>query len=62
MWSVGNEIYDTHADDHGQEITKKLMGYVHMNDPGDNAMVTIGSNYMPWEVRRNALTLQAGRL
>jgi beta-galactosidase len=49
MWSIGNEIYDTHADDHGQEITKKLMGYVHMNDPRHNAMVTIGSNYMPWD-------------
>ncbi|MBD0378698.1 glycoside hydrolase family 2 TIM barrel-domain containing protein [Paenibacillus sedimenti] len=49
MWSIGNEIYDTHADERGQEITKKLMEYVKAFDPKGNAKVTIGSNYMPWE-------------
>ncbi len=49
MWSIGNEIYDTHADDHGQDISRMLMGYVHENDPKHNAPVTIGSNFMPWE-------------
>ena len=49
LWSIGNEIYDTHADDHGQEITRRLMGYVRENDPEENALITIGSNYMPWE-------------
>lgn len=49
MWSIGNEIYDTHADEHGQVITKMLMQYVHNNDYRGNAPVTIGSNYMPWE-------------
>src|SRR5690606_26731619 len=49
MWSIGNEIYDTHADERGQEITKLLMDYVHQFDPKGNAKVTIGSNYMPWE-------------
>ena len=49
LWSIGNEIYDTHADDHGQEITRRLAGYVHENDPEENGRVTIGSNYMPWE-------------
>ena len=48
LWSIGNEIYDTHADDHGQEITRRLTGYVRENDPEGNATVTIGSNYMPW--------------
>lgn len=48
MWSIGNEIYDTHADAHGEEITRYLCGYVRENDPKLNAPVTIGSNYMPW--------------
>lgn len=49
LWSIGNEIYDTHADAHGQEITKYLMEAVNMHDPLANAPITIGSNYMPWE-------------
>lgn len=49
MWSIGNEIYDTHADERGQEITRMLMAEVQRYDPKQNASVTIGSNYMPWE-------------
>ncbi|MBR1440089.1 MAG: DUF4982 domain-containing protein [Lachnospiraceae bacterium] len=49
FWSIGNEIYDTHADDHGQEITRDLMETVKKHDPRGNATPTIGSNYMPWE-------------
>lgn len=49
MWSIGNEIYDTHADERGQEVTRMLMDYVLEFDPKQNAGVTIGSNYMPWE-------------
>lgn len=49
MWSIGNEIYDTHADERGQEITRMLMEEVHRHDPKHNGKVTIGSNYMPWE-------------
>lgn len=49
MWSIGNEIYDTHADAHGEEITGRLVGFVRENDPKANAPITIGSNYMPWE-------------
>lgn len=49
MWSIGNEIYDTHASEHGQEITRRLVGYVRENDPRGNAPCTIGSNFMPWE-------------
>ncbi len=52
LWSIGNEIYDTHADEHGQEITKRLIGYVRAHDPEQNAPITIGSNYMPWENAR----------
>lgn len=49
MWSIGNEIPDTHVDAHGQEITKRLMAYVRRWDYRENAPITIGSNYMPWE-------------
>ncbi|MDT8716211.1 DUF4982 domain-containing protein [Clostridium sp. 19966] len=49
MWSIGNEIYDTHAGERGQEITKMLMDYVREYDPKENAKITIGSNFMPWE-------------
>lgn len=49
MWSIGNEIYDTHADARGQELTVLLMDEVLKYDPKQNARVTIGSNYMPWE-------------
>ncbi len=52
MWSIGNEIYDTHADERGQELTRWLMGLVKEHDPRGNAPVTIGSNYMPWENAR----------
>lgn len=49
FWSIGNEIYDTHADEHGREITEYLRDEVRVHDPLCNAPVTIGSNYMPWE-------------
>lgn len=49
MWSIGNEIYDTHADERGQDITRMLMDAVLEFDPKQNGRVTIGSNYMPWE-------------
>ncbi|MGN0388342.1 MAG: glycoside hydrolase family 2 TIM barrel-domain containing protein [Suilimivivens sp.] len=49
LWSIGNEIYDTHADERGQEITRYLKELVEKYDPAQNAAVTIGSNYMPWE-------------
>jgi len=52
MWSIGNEIYDTHAGERGQELTKTLMDLVHKHDSKHNAVVTIGSNYMPWENAR----------
>ncbi|WP_202903372.1 sugar-binding domain-containing protein [Gorillibacterium massiliense] len=49
MWSIGNEIYDTHAGERGQELTRELMELVLAHDSEFNAYVTIGSNFMPWE-------------
>ena len=45
MWSIGNEIYDTHVGN-GLEITKRLRKCVRQHDPEQNAPVTIASNYM----------------
>lgn len=53
MWSVGNEIYDTHASPRGREIAKNLHTAVRKHDPKRNAPTTIGSNYMPWEGAQN---------
>lgn len=49
MWSIGNEIHDTHASEKGQEWTRRLLAEVAKHDPLKNARPTIGSNYMPWE-------------
>lgn len=48
-WSIGNEIYDTHASEHGQEITSQLYNLVRLHDSRANAVVTIGSNFMQWD-------------
>ncbi|MDD3277289.1 MAG: glycoside hydrolase family 2 TIM barrel-domain containing protein [Lachnospiraceae bacterium] len=53
MWSIGNEIYDTHSSDRGQMWTRLLQKEVRKYDPAQNAAVTIGSNYMPWENARH---------
>lgn len=49
MWSIGNEILDTHVDARGQEVTRLLAENVRLHDPKGNGKVTIGSNFMPWE-------------
>jgi len=49
MWSIGNEIYDTHADERGAQITSMLKELVEKFDYMGNAHPTFGSNYMPWE-------------
>ncbi|SFC21792.1 DUF4982 domain-containing protein [Butyrivibrio sp. YAB3001] len=49
MWSIGNEIYDTHSNEKGEDITRDLKNLVETFDPLKNARATIGSNYMPWE-------------
>src|SRR5574344_578404 len=48
MWSIGNEIYDTHSGN-GYAITHDLKEIVNRFDPEKNGLVTIGSNYMEWE-------------
>lgn len=48
MWSIGNEIYDTHKDEHGLEIAEQLVKAVNKFDKYSNASCTIGSNYMRW--------------
>ncbi|AET60078.1 glycoside hydrolase family protein [Paenibacillus terrae HPL-003] len=57
MWSIGNEIYDTHADERGQEVTLMLMREVELHDPKGNGWITIGSNFMPWENARKCADL-----
>jgi beta-galactosidase len=49
LWSIGNEIYDTHAGIRGLEITKMLKNMVLTHDPKGNSHVTIGSNFMSGE-------------
>ena len=51
-WSIGNEIYDTHADERGMEVTSLLKALVQSHDPRGNAYITIGSNYMGGENAR----------
>lgn len=50
MWSIGNEIPDTVENAHGQEITAYLLKEVQRHDPKKHAPVTIGSNFMKWEL------------
>ncbi|MCL2398654.1 MAG: DUF4982 domain-containing protein [Defluviitaleaceae bacterium] len=50
MWSVGNEIYDTHADfEDGSATLKMLMNLVKLHDPDGHAPSTLCSNHMLWE-------------
>ncbi|MCL1844879.1 MAG: DUF4982 domain-containing protein [Defluviitaleaceae bacterium] len=49
MWSIGNEIYDTHADpDDGLATLQMLMREVRRHDPKVHAETTFCSNYMSW--------------
>lgn len=52
MWSIGNEIYDTHVDASAAALTGELMQEVYRHDRERNAPVTIGSNYMAWDGAR----------
>lgn len=50
LWSIGNEIHDTHADaKQGGKTLRRLMDLVRANDPKGHAGLTFCSNYMPWE-------------
>lgn len=55
MWSVGNEIYDTHADEKGKETLKYLRDLVIENDIYGHAYVTLASNYIAWENTQNCV-------
>lgn len=52
MWSIGNEIYDCHADDTAPELTLDMKIAVEESDPSGNAPVTHASNFMAWEGAR----------
>ena len=49
LWSIGNEIYDTHASPDAPALTAALKAEVERWDPEGNARATHGNNYMPWE-------------
>lgn len=49
LWSIGNEIYDAHVSEHGQEITAYLKKETEKYDPLHNAVVTFASNYLAGE-------------
>lgn len=49
MWSIGNEIPDTHKSERGLEVAKMLCEEVIKHDPAKNGEATIGSNFMPWK-------------
>lgn len=49
MWSIGNEIYDVHADADAPETVQHLIDEVKKHDPYENGVCTFASNYMAWE-------------
>ncbi len=57
MWSIGNEILDTHIDERGRELTRMLTDEVYRHDPCRNGRVTTGLNYMPWENAQKCVDL-----
>lgn len=57
MWSIGNEILDTHIDERGRELTRMLADEVCRHDPCRNGVVTTGLNYMPWENAQKCVDL-----
>ena len=60
MWSIGNEIVDTHLGERGEELTRMLAREVRRHDPRGNGKITMGSNYMPWEgAQRSAALVEA---
>lgn len=50
LWSVGNEIPDTHLDaEDGIQTLRRMLALVKKHDPKGHAPATLCSNYMPWE-------------
>lgn len=55
MWSLGNEIPDTHADaERGGEVLAGLLQLVRQHDPQGQALPTLCSNYMAWDNTQRA--------
>ncbi len=52
MWSVGNEIFDTHRSEEGRKTLAYLANLVRQADSQGHAPVTLGSNFMAWENTR----------
>jgi beta-galactosidase len=52
MWSVGNEIFDTHRSEEGRKTLAYLANLVRKADRANHAPVTLGSNFMAWENTR----------
>lgn len=48
FWSIGNEIYDTHAGPEGADTMRMLLAEAAEHDPARNGIPTFGSNYLPW--------------
>ena len=57
MWSLGNEIVDTHLGERGQELTRMLADQVRAHDPAKNGEITLGLNYLPWENAQKCVDL-----
>ncbi|WP_083378579.1 glycoside hydrolase family 2 TIM barrel-domain containing protein [Enterococcus timonensis] len=57
MWSIGNEIYDTHGRDDGEETLLFLKNEVQKYDFLQNATITFGSNYLLWDKTQKAADL-----
>ncbi len=56
FWSIGNEIYDTHADpERGTYLVKHLADLVRRFDPLSDTAITLGSNWLPWENTRKCV-------
>ncbi len=53
MWSIGNEIYDTHASSRGEEIIEELKRCVRIDDYRSAHPITLASNYMQWQGAQN---------
>ena len=50
LWSIGNEIFDTHLDAvNGADTMQRLISLVKTHDYKGHAPVTLCSNYMSWE-------------
>ena len=50
LWSIGNEIHDTHLDaEEGANTVRYLMDLVRRHDPDGHAPCTLCSNYMWWD-------------